>query len=287
MKVLDFGIAKVTTLGEADAQAAALTRTDAMVGTPYYMAPEQVYGEKDIDARSDLWSMGIVLYECLAGVRPTEAQNLGQIFKLVTIGPIAPLSETAPTVPLALQKIVWWCLERAREARPQSARELRDALERVQAGSTMDGAEVLAHSGVAIPAARRRRWAPRLAGALAIALAGGTTAALVAKSTHGSAPVAVAVAEPSAATPFPPPAAAPSPALTPHASAAEPALTLATASAAEPALTLATASAADAGAPAAKKPLRGKAARRGGPRRPSSRRPARRRQDRRHTTVLR
>ena len=183
IKVLDFGIAKVTTLNEGDAQEAALTRTDAMVGTPYYMAPEQVYGEKDIDPRSDLWSIGIVLYECLAGVRPTEGTNMGQIFKLVTVGPFPSLADKAPHVSASLAKLVGWCLERSRDNRPKSATELREALERVRAGSTMDGAEVIARpvSSAAQPTKSSRRM-PMVAAAVVLALVGGSAFAVKARS---------------------------------------------------------------------------------------------------------
>jgi eukaryotic-like serine/threonine-protein kinase len=206
VKVLDFGIAKVTTLGENDAEAAALTRTDSMLGTPYYMAPEQVYGEKDIDARSDLWAMGILMYECLAGVRPTEANNLGQIFKLITIGPMAPLPEKAPNVPASFAKVVAWCLERTRDGRPSSARDLRDALERVRAGSSLDGASVAAHAPLP-PVPKRSRT---------VAIVTGVVATLA---------VAIGIAGvtlPKRAKPIPPPvtaAAPPTPVAVPAASA--------------------------------------------------------------------
>ncbi len=222
VKVLDFGIAKVTTLGEGDAQAAALTRTDAMVGTPYYMAPEQVYGEKDIDARSDLWSMGIMMYECLAGVRPTEAANLGQIFKLVTIGPIPPIAEKVPEIPPSLAKAVQWCLERDRAARPPNATALREALERVLAGSTLDGAavalrpsEVAPASDLAPPAARAsRKWGLIAAGAMVVVatIAGGGTLAMRARhkaSAAAEAPAAPAIVAASAGASPTAPASAP------------------------------------------------------------------------------
>jgi serine/threonine-protein kinase len=195
IKVLDFGIAKVTTLNEGDAQAAALTRTDAMVGTPYYMAPEQVYGEKDIDPRSDLWSIGIVLYECLAGVRPTEGTNLGQIFKLVTIGPIPSLAEKAPHVSPSLAKLVGWCLERSRENRPKNATELREALERVRAGSTMDGAEVIARPVESAPQPKRSLRMPMVAAAVVLALASGSAFAFKARSDVKATATARAQAE--------------------------------------------------------------------------------------------
>ena len=195
VKVLDFGIAKVTTLGENDAEAAALTRTDAMLGTPYYMAPEQVFGEKDIDPRADLWAMGVLMYECLAGVRPTEANNLGQIFKIITLGPIPPLAERAPLVPAAYASLVAWCMQRAREARPANARALREALERVRASGTMDGAEVAVYAPR--PTKPSRLPAAIIAGVLGVAAIGGG-AVLTLRATRKPPPTpAVVVAAPS------------------------------------------------------------------------------------------
>jgi eukaryotic-like serine/threonine-protein kinase len=217
VKVLDFGIAKVTTLGENDSEAAALTKTDSMLGTPYYMAPEQVYGEKDIDARSDLWAMGVLMYECLAGVRPTEANNLGQIFKLITIGPIAPLAEKAPNVPASFAKVVGWCLERTRDARPSGARDLRDALERVRAGSSLDGAAISAHvpqpppAFVAPPKGGGGRVAAIVAGAVVVlaVVAGGVGIGM--KSRRTSPATATVVTEAPPAPPPVQPAAPPAP----------------------------------------------------------------------------
>ncbi len=205
VKVLDFGIAKVTTLDENDQQVAALTRTDAMVGTPFYMAPEQVYGEKDIDARSDLWSMGIVMYECLAGVRPTEGANLGQIFKLVTIGPMPPLAEKAPNSPAALVKLVMWCLERTRDGRPPNATALREALERVRAGSTMDGAEVArAVDGLPSRPARGRTWVGMAAAAAVLAtIAGAGVVTVKARQSPPPPPAALAAPAPPPLEPAP------------------------------------------------------------------------------------
>src|SRR5207302_644895 len=66
VKVLDFGIAKLTAVDGLAARTQALTGTGSMIGTPYYMSPEQVVSEKDLDARADIWSLGVVLYEGLA-----------------------------------------------------------------------------------------------------------------------------------------------------------------------------------------------------------------------------
>src|SRR6185369_7433261 len=71
VRVLDFGIAKLT----SGLPAGRLTETGALLGTPFYMSLEQLLGERDIDARSDVWALGILLYECLTGRVPTFADN--------------------------------------------------------------------------------------------------------------------------------------------------------------------------------------------------------------------
>src|SRR5579859_6066357 len=77
VKVLDFGIAKLsTTDGEMLVQSQ-LTGTGSMLGTPFYSAPEQLFGERHIDQRADVWALGVVLYECLSGQIPVYGENLG------------------------------------------------------------------------------------------------------------------------------------------------------------------------------------------------------------------
>jgi serine/threonine protein kinase len=121
VKVLDFGIAKITP-GEQEQKGAALTSTGAVLGTPYYMSPEQAFGEKDLDYKSDVWSFGIIVWECLVGRRPTEADNFGQIMKTITTGGIPPLAKVAPQVPKEISDLVERMLSRERAPRP----ELRD-----------------------------------------------------------------------------------------------------------------------------------------------------------------
>src|SRR5262249_46826776 len=106
----------------------ALTRTGAMIGTPYYMSPEQVYGERELDYRTDIWSLGVILYECLSGARPTEAANLGQIFKRVTKGDITPLRQIEPSVPRHVANVVGNMLAIDPGKRPTCIAEVRRRL---------------------------------------------------------------------------------------------------------------------------------------------------------------
>ncbi|MFO0593164.1 MAG: bifunctional serine/threonine-protein kinase/formylglycine-generating enzyme family protein [Polyangiaceae bacterium] len=127
VKVLDFGIAKVSTASNVASQVNALTNAGTMLGTPYYMAPEQIVGE-GIDHRADVWSLGVIVYECLVGVRPTEADNIGKILKRVLTNEIEPLSERAPTLPKEVTGLVDRMLSQNPSARPFSMREVGEAL---------------------------------------------------------------------------------------------------------------------------------------------------------------
>jgi eukaryotic-like serine/threonine-protein kinase len=124
VKVLDFGIAKLTATDGDTAQSGATTATGAIMGTPYYMAPEQLFGEKNIDHRADLWAIGVILYEALAGRRPTQADNVGQIFKIVTKDGIVPLQELEPALPAPLLDLVGKLLQQDRARRPADLREV-------------------------------------------------------------------------------------------------------------------------------------------------------------------
>jgi len=122
VKVLDFGIAKLTReIGSIRHTAAELTQTGSVLGTPTYMAPEQVFGERDIDHRADIWSLGIILYECLAGVCPTDGENVGQIFKTISQRSFAPLLTAKPSVPPDLAALVERMLATLTRERPTLA----------------------------------------------------------------------------------------------------------------------------------------------------------------------
>jgi serine/threonine protein kinase len=115
VKVLDFGLARPVT---ANTVATAITQTGSIMGTPFYMSPEQIYGEKGIDTRADVWALGVVIYECLSGQKPFGGENFGQVFRAVTHGAYRPLSEAAPQAPPVLAELVVQMLSHDRDDRP-------------------------------------------------------------------------------------------------------------------------------------------------------------------------
>ncbi|WP_437326852.1 serine/threonine-protein kinase [Sorangium sp. So ce381] len=133
VRVLDFGIAKVTAAQGETSWSWGRTGSGEMLGTPYYMSPEQILGEHDVDHRADIWSLGVILYECLTSVRPTEAENMGKVMKRVLTGSIQPIGESAPTLPADVAAMIDRMLSPDRAQRPADLREVGALLERYAA----------------------------------------------------------------------------------------------------------------------------------------------------------
>ena len=128
VKVLDFGIAKLTATEGDAADTGSLTGTGSFLGTPWYMSPEQLCGESNIDARADVWSLGVILYECLTGRRPVDSANAAELVARVLRDPIVPIEELVPDLAPKLARLVGRMLARAREDRPRDLAEVRQVL---------------------------------------------------------------------------------------------------------------------------------------------------------------
>jgi len=181
--VMDFGIAR-------SLEHQGMTQTGALMGTPEYMSPEQAKGEK-VDARSDLFALGIIFYEMLTGISPFKAETaMAMMFKR-TQERATPLSQLNLGVPPIISDIVSKCLEIKTDERYQSAREVINDLEAWKGG--------VPHSTI-VPTSRRIRYAPSyqkwlVVGGAAIVLAGGVYVFRDKLSLHSS-PGTAAVVQP-------------------------------------------------------------------------------------------
>jgi serine/threonine protein kinase len=128
VKVLDFGIAKQNNPQAAEQKT--LTQAGMIVGTPFYMSPEQALG-KPVDPRSDIFSLGVVLYEMIAGRRPFDGESVTETMMNIIMNEPADLAAVAPGAPRMLADVVRHALQKKLEARYQTATELIEGLARI------------------------------------------------------------------------------------------------------------------------------------------------------------
>jgi serine/threonine protein kinase len=158
VKILDFGIAKVK-MEKFSETSSGLTRDGSMLGTPLYMSPEQAKGQPNIDVRSDVWSLGIVMYELLSGALPwAEANSLGELMVAIITADLPLIQDKAPWVPPELAEITHKAISRDINKRFQSAGELRDAL----AAIIPDGSRITPDMLQGVDPNHRAYVAPRL-----------------------------------------------------------------------------------------------------------------------------
>ena len=132
LKIVDFGLARRRDPTMADATTTdTVAQIGSLAGTPYAMAPEQVRGEA-ADARTDLWALGVLMYELVSGTRPFAAATTAELFSSILRDSPAPLPDR---VPVELRMAIARCLEKTPERRYQRASEVRASLEAVQMGT--------------------------------------------------------------------------------------------------------------------------------------------------------
>jgi serine/threonine-protein kinase len=126
IKVLDFGISKLTVPGAVPEFG--MTKTSTVMGSPLYMSPEQMSSSRNVDMRTDIWALGVILYETLTGRVPFEAETMPQLCGMILQDPPRPIQELRPDLPQGLQHVVLRCLEKNRDRRFNNVAELAYAL---------------------------------------------------------------------------------------------------------------------------------------------------------------
>ncbi len=129
--VLDFGISK---MADPTGENQHITQTGAVIGTPIYMAPEQIMNPKEIDRRADIYATGVMVYEMLSGRLPYEGANTAELIVKACTVPPTPLRDVAPDLPPAVIEVVDRAMAREPSARWQSTAEFADALRRSLGG---------------------------------------------------------------------------------------------------------------------------------------------------------
>jgi len=166
VKVLDFGIAKLVRGHRAPD--GAITETGEVFGTPVYMSPEQLRGEKDLDARADVYALGAILYQAITGRMPFSGKSLPELVLRITTEDPTPIAELRSGVPESLVELVARAMTRDRTERIPTAAALRDALEALSLDApehpsdAMAFGETLPHGSPSTPRSRSLPEAAKL-----------------------------------------------------------------------------------------------------------------------------
>jgi serine/threonine-protein kinase len=195
VKVLDFGIAKTRALtNEAGVPLESLTLSTSILGSPKYMAPEQVRGAREADPRVDVWALAVILHELVAGEPPFSGNGPASVLAAIAADPPPRLGSVAPSVPSALEAAILRCLEKdparrtpnvyafARAIAPFGPPRSREAVERIAGIRRTHGSDDEGGDEGAV----RARWKGRAAVMVGLALGVGGVAALALASRRAS-----------------------------------------------------------------------------------------------------
>jgi eukaryotic-like serine/threonine-protein kinase len=153
VKVLDFGISKASLAGD-QAAAQHVTQTASVLGTPGYMAPEQLRSSKYVDARTDIWALGVILHELLTGKLAFQGSTVPEIYAAILASPPEPLRSARPDAPPQLEAIIAKCLEKDANRRFANVGELAVALVQFAPASGRLSAERIGRITGVAPAAQ-------------------------------------------------------------------------------------------------------------------------------------
>ena len=185
-KVLDFGIAKLTDPSHALAVSSS-TKTGVLMGTPYFMSPEQARGLKSVDFRSDLWALGVIVFRCVTGELPFTGEALGDLLVKICAAPIPVPSSVLPDVSPQFDAWMAKALQREPQDRFRTATEMAEAL------------AMVAGISIRVPSRRSRSFPPPTAATMPETLATGRS-----PSTAATTPLMV-TSSPLTASTVPPP----------------------------------------------------------------------------------
>jgi serine/threonine-protein kinase len=162
VKVLDFGISKMS----VENGGLAMTKTSNMMGSPLYMSPEQLKNAREVDARTDIWAIGVILYELISGKPPFHAESFAELSALVLSGASPWLADAVPEVPAGLADVVSLCLTKDLERRFLNLADFADAIAPFGGpGAAASAARIVATLGMpASRAVRGQRAKPAFTG---------------------------------------------------------------------------------------------------------------------------
>ncbi|WP_437937292.1 serine/threonine-protein kinase [Sorangium sp. So ce341] len=153
IKVIDFGISKTLDAGALGADSK-LTATRMVLGSPPYMSPEHVRSARNVDTRTDIWAIGVILYEMLTARRPFEAEAASAIFASIVADPPTPPRRHRADIPDALERVILSCLEKRPYLRPQTVADLARSLAPLAPERARAPLERILCSGPGVPTAR-------------------------------------------------------------------------------------------------------------------------------------